>query len=141
MTTFIDSSVLLDILVCDPQFAGASEAALKEARSKGRMVICEAVVAEIRPALSSDSELVEFCDDIGLEFEPCPFDAALLAGTIYSAYLVNRGTAKRVLADFLIAAQASIGGYVLLARDRGYYREYFKELVIADPTRRLSGIS
>jgi hypothetical protein len=31
MTTIIDSSVLLDILVGEPQFAGASEAALKEA--------------------------------------------------------------------------------------------------------------
>jgi predicted nucleic acid-binding protein len=134
MTTLVDSSVLLDLLIDDPRFGDLSEVALKNARSRGRLVACEAVIAEIRPAFSSDSELTEFCDDIGLEFESCSFDAALLAGAMYSAYLSNRGSAKRVLPDFLIAAQAQSNSYSLLARDRGYYREYFADLTIVDPS-------
>jgi predicted nucleic acid-binding protein len=134
MTTLSDSSVLLDLLVSDPRFGDLSESAIKEARRKGRVVVCEAVVAEIRPALSSDDEFAEFCDDIGLEFEPCSLEAALLAGAIYSKYLKKRGSAKRVLPDFLIAAQARSNDYSLLARDRGYYRDYFEGLVLVDPS-------
>lgn len=135
MTTLVDSSVLLDLLVSDSRFGNSSELALKEARSKGRLVVCEAVVAEIRPALSSDGELAEFCEDLGLEFEPCSFEAALLAGATYSNYLANRGSAKRVLPDFLIAAQARCNDYALLARDRGYYRDYFEGIVVVDPSK------
>jgi predicted nucleic acid-binding protein len=134
MTTLIDSSVLLDLLVSDPRFGGMSETAITEAKRKGRLLICEAVVAEIRPALSSDSEFADFCEDIGLEFEPCSLGAALLAGTIYASYLANRGSAKRVLPDFLIAAQARSNDYALLARDRGYYRDYFQGIVLVDPS-------
>ena len=84
MTTLVVSSVLLDILVDDSRFGNASETALKEASSKGRLVVCEVVVAELRPALSSAAELVDFCDDIGLEFKACSIEAALLAGTMVS---------------------------------------------------------
>jgi predicted nucleic acid-binding protein len=136
MTTSVDSSVLLDLLVSDPRYGDSSEAALKEARSKGRLVVCEVVVAELRPALSSDDELIEFCQDLGLEFEACSYEAALLAGAMFMAYLANRGSAKRVLPDFLIAAQARCHEYVLLARDRGYYRDYFEGLVVVDPSLR-----
>jgi predicted nucleic acid-binding protein len=135
MTTLVDSSVLLDILVSDPRFCDLSESALKTARSNGRLVVCEAVVAEIRPALSSDAELVEFCEDLGLDYEPCSFDAALLAGSMYAMYLTRTGMAKRVLPDFLIAAQARQNNYALLARDRGFYREYFDGIVVLDPSK------
>lgn len=135
MTTVVDSSVLLDLLVSDPKFVETSESALKKSRNEGRLVVCEVVIAELRPALSSDAELAEFCEDIGLEFEPCPLGAALLAGAMYSAYLENKGTARRVLPDFLIAAQARCNDYVLLARDRGYYRKYFEGLVVVDPSQ------
>jgi len=134
MTTLIDSSVLLDLLVDDPHFGGLSETAIRNARTNGRIVVCEAVIAEIRPALSSDKELHDFCEDIGLEYEPCDYIAAVRAGYIYSLYLANKGSAKRVLPDFLIAAQAVSEGYDLLARDRGYYREYFQDLALIDPS-------
>jgi len=134
MTTAIDSSILLDILIDDPSFSGVSEAALKRAKAAGRIIVCESVIAEIRPALSSDGQLKEFLDDLHLEFVPSNVDAAVAAGAIYSLYLKNRGTARRVLPDFLIASHALQFADALLARDRGYYRNYFKELSIIDPT-------
>ena len=70
MTTAVDTSILLDILADDPNFASSSEAALMHARSEGRLIICESVIAELRPALASDKELAAFLDDIGLEFLP-----------------------------------------------------------------------
>ncbi|MFH2114348.1 MAG: PIN domain-containing protein [Spirochaetota bacterium] len=135
MSTLVDTSVLLDILLDDKRFAEPSELLLRKARNKGRLVICEVVLAEIRPALQSNAELAGFCEDIGLEFEACTMEAAILAGSMYARYLANKGTAKRVLPDFLIGAQAQACGYTLLARDRGYYREYFKSIELLDPSR------
>jgi hypothetical protein len=133
MTTAVDTSVLLDILVDDRRFASRSEAALARARREGRLVVCESVVAELRPALSSDEELVDFLDDLALDFLPSSRESAVLAGSIFAAYLKNKGPARRVLPDFLIAAHALTCADRLLARDRGYYREYFRGLSLVDP--------
>jgi hypothetical protein len=140
MTSYIDSSVLLDLLVDDPRFAASSSSALKEARRNGRLAVCEVVLAEIRPALASDAELGDLCRDLGLEYEACSREAALLAGSIFAAYLANKGAARRVLPDFLVAAQALVAGATLLARDRGYYRDYFAGLDLIDPSSYSTGI-
>jgi len=135
MTTAVDTSVLLDILVDDSHFASCSEAALAKARETGRIIVCESVIAELRPALSSDAVLSEFLNDMGVEFFPSTRESAFLAGSIYSFYLKNKGESKRVVPDFLIAAHAMVHADQLLARDRGYYRKYFKKLKLLDPSR------
>ena len=135
MTTAVDTSVLLDILIDDPRHAPSSEAALAEARALGQLVVCESVIAELRPALASDEQLAAFLDDLGLEFLPASRESAILAGSIYASYLKNRGPSRRVLPDFLIAAHACLNADRLLARDRGYYREYFKGLELMDPSK------
>jgi predicted nucleic acid-binding protein len=130
MTTAVDTSVLLDILVDDKQYAATSEATLARARAEGRLIVCESVVAELRPALQSDDEVSQFLDDLGIEFLPASLESAILAGNTYTEYLKNRGSVRRVLPDFLIAAHARCFADRLLARDRGYYRNYFKDLII-----------
>lgn len=133
MTTAVDTSILLDILVDDRRFASLSEAALAKARQEGRLVVCESVIAELRPALSSDAELERFLDDLGLEFSPSSFESALLAGSMFTTYLKNKGSARRVLPDFLVGAHAHTCADRLLARDRGYYRDYFSDLDLINP--------
>jgi predicted nucleic acid-binding protein len=139
MTTAVDTSVLLDILTDDPRYASSSETALVEARAAGRLVVCESVVAELRPALESDRQLEAFLRDMGIEFLPATLESACLAGSIYASYLKNRGPSRRVLPDFLIAAHAQLNADRLLARDRGYYREYFFNLIVMDPSRGRTG--
>lgn len=139
MTTAVDTSVLLDILTDDPRYAADSESALSEARSSGRLIVCESVVAELRPALGSDQQLAAFFHDVGIEFVPSSLESATLAGSIYSSYIKNRGSSRRVLPDFLIAAHARVHADRLLARDRGYYREYFRDLAIMDLLRERTG--
>lgn len=133
MTTAVDTSVLLDILIDDPSFAGNSERALKEAVLRGRVVVSECVIAEIRPAFQDDSEVGALLTDLGLEFIASSLESALMAGEMYKKYVQNQGASKRVLPDFLIAAHALVHADALLARDRGYYREYFSDLELIDP--------
>ena len=136
MRTAVDSSVLLDVLIADPRFADSSEEVLRHASSEGALVICESVVAEITPAIGA-SVVREFLADWNLTFVPSTVESATLAGEIFQGYLrriPRSGT--RVLPDFLIGAHAMCLADRLLARDRGYYRDYFKRLRVIEPQAR-----
>lgn len=134
MKTALDSSVILDVLADDPQWGQASELALKKALSSGPLVIGECVLAEITPALGGD-ELGAFLSDWSIVFVPSSRDSSILAGQMYRAYLRRNRGAKRVLSDFLIGAHAAFHTGRLLARDRGYYRDYFTDLTIIEPEK------
>jgi predicted nucleic acid-binding protein len=133
MRTALDSSVILDVLTDDKTWADASQKSLKQAMSEGSLVIGECVMAEITPALDS-SDLAVFLLDWGIQFVPTSQTAAILAGEMYRTYLNRKGYAKRMLPDFLIGAHALHHSDRLLARDRGYYRDYFTDLVLLEPT-------
>ena len=134
MRTVLDSSVILDVVTDDPVWADYSEAALITAMRKGALVINECVLAEITPALAGD-DLSDFLEDWKIHYVPTSREAAILAGRMYANYLARRGTKPRVLPDFLIGAHAMENGQQLLARDRGYYRDYFKGLKVVEPCR------
>ena len=133
MRTALDSSVILDVLTNDKKWADASQKSLIEAISLGSLVIGECVLAEITPALDS-GDISTFLGEWGIQFLPTSQAAAVLAGEMYRTYLKRKGNVKRVLSDFLIGAHAQHHSDRLLARDRGYYRDYFSRLLLIEPT-------
>lgn len=132
MVTAVDSSVLLDVLTADPRFGAAAQNALAEAAHAGRLIVSETVVAEISPALAI-GQLETFLRDCALDFVPHSLESACLAGEHFRKYLERGGEHRRVVADFLIAAHAQVHADRLLARDRGYYRDYFQKLTLIEP--------
>ncbi len=132
MKTALDTSVILDVVTADPKWADASEKALKEAYSMGQLVIGECVLAELAPAFRA-GDLEHFLADWRIQFLPSTQASALLAGEMYRLSIERSGVRKRVLPDFLIGAHAQQHTGRLLARDRGYYRDYFSGLLVIQP--------
>ena len=60
-------------------------------------------------------------------------ESAILAGKLFGRYLARGGRPQRVLPDFLIGAHALLHADRLLARDRGYLRDYFAKLRLWQP--------
>ncbi len=135
MKTALDTSVILDVLTEDPQWADASESALKKVQSLGQLIIGECVLAEIVPALT-ENDVEKFLSDWNILFLPSTHESATLAGEMNRLCLSRSRTAKRVLPDFLIGSHALHHAGRLLARDRGYYRDYFAKLDVIEPRSR-----
>jgi predicted nucleic acid-binding protein len=133
MVTAVDTSVLLDVLLNDPQHAPAAIAALHRAVVQGPIIISETALAELVPVLGSE-QVQHFLADWNLEFRPSTQAVAILAGEMFRLFLARGGKRGRIVADFLIAAHAQLVADRLLARDRGYYRDYFTHLNLWDPS-------
>ena len=135
MISAVDSSVILDVVTDNPLFAVSSERALRTASTEGKLVVCESVLAEIYPAFADPLVFEEFLSDWQLAFAPSSRESATLAGAHFAAYLERGGKQGRIVADFLIGAHAQAHADRLVARDRGFLRDYFAELSVLDPSR------
>ena len=135
MISAIDSSVVLDVLAGGAVQAEQGLAAIRKASLEGKIIVSESVVAEIRPVFEGRNQFEEFMQDWGLEFVPSSLSSALLAGEMLARFLSRkRERTGRILADFLIGAHAQVHAERLIARDRGYLRDYFTELSVWDPS-------
>ena len=134
MITAVDSSVVLDVIVDDPAFADGSVRLLRRCMAEGKLIVGECVLAEIQPAFGSDVQISAFLEDWQLEFVPSTRASSILAGAHFATFLQRGGRPGRIVADFLIGAHAQLTADRLLARDRGYLRDYFSDLEVLDPT-------
>ncbi len=132
MITAVDSSVLMDILSADATYGLQSKAALRQAAAEGAVIICEAVLAEIMPALVPEQAL-QLLAEWQLKFVPSSQASAIMAGDMFRTYLARGGKRGRVVPDFLIGAHATLHAQRLLARDRGFFRDYFRQLKVLSP--------
>lgn len=112
-------------------------AALQWAAAQGNLIISEVALAELVPVLPP-GDTSRFLADWNLSFAPANEAVALLAGEMFGSFLKRGGKRGRVVPDFMIAAHAQVLADRLLARDRGYYRDYFAQLPLWDPSRHQS---
>jgi predicted nucleic acid-binding protein len=133
MITAVDTNVLLDVLLDDSTFGEASAVMLERCIKEGRIIACDVVWAETAANYISEAEFKKVIDTLGLELSPLGKESAFLAGGLWKSYRNDGGKRSRIVADFMIGAHAMTQAQRLLSRDRGFYRKYFKELVLLDP--------
>jgi hypothetical protein len=135
MITAVDTAVLLDVVTAGSEFGRRSLDALRSAAQAGRIVACEVVWTEFSAAYPSASAASDALHEFGIDYDPIGAEAALNAGTAWRRYQGAGGPRTRVIADFLIAGHALAQADRLLTRDRGFYRAYFGDLALIDPSR------
>ena len=135
--TAVDTNVIVALWDRDTRISSSAEHALDAALSRGAIVIAPPVFAELTAAPGRTEKFVDaFLRDTGLTVD-WALDEAIwrAAGRAYRSYATRRRSQRdagprRILADFLIVAHASMRGYHLLTLDEGFYRTGFPELVI-----------
>ena len=155
MKAAVDSNVLFDVLLADRSYCERSRNLLNEYSEKSDLIICEAVYAEIASQFESEDEVQVFLSDTRIRYLPADRKVLHLAGRLWKQYVKARRNVlqcpycghrmtiackscgepirsrQRVLNDFVIGAHALTHADVLLSRDRGFYRRYFKGLSVA----------
>jgi predicted nucleic acid-binding protein len=135
MITALDTNVLLDIFGADATFGFKSKQALRSCIAAGGLVACEVVWAEVGGFFPSPQAARAAMEGLGVDFSPITMDTALEASKAWKACRRLGGQRTRVAADFLIGAHALCQAERLLSRDRGFYRSYFKSVVVLDPSQ------
>lgn len=155
MTTAVDTNALLAVLYEDAH-TDASEAALRSAYQKGRVVTTPIVYAELAADghFETAAELDRFLEDFSIQVLE-PSRAALFeAGEAFQLYTERRpdglqcpscgskqtvrceecgeGLSPRqhIAADFLIGGHATADADSLVSFDDGFYNTYFPSLTV-----------
>jgi hypothetical protein len=133
VTLLVDTSVLLDVLQDDPQWADWSIAQLRAQSQVHRLAINDVIYAELSLSFGSVQALDAMVARLRLDLEALPRPALFLAGKAFLQYRRRGGTKTQVLPDFFIGAQAAVNGWPLLTRDATRYRSCFPTLTLITP--------
>ena len=134
MITAIDTSVLVDVLKADPQFGESSARAMRASLDIGSLVICEVVMAEVAAGMMEPAQIESALNDLHVRFVPADEHTATVAASAWQRYRRGGGRRDRITPDFIVGAHAKVHADRLLSRDRGFFRAYFADLAVLDPS-------
>lgn len=134
--------MLIDLLG-DGERADAAENSLRQALTRGPVVVCDVVVSEVVSGLAKfgggGGALLGALEEAGIAYDAVESRAAVRAGEMQRRYKERRRSAglpavgERMVPDFLIGAHALLQCNALITRDAGFFRNYFKGLKVIVP--------
>ena len=129
----VDSNVILDLFLDDPQWADWSESVLAQYSIDATLYINPIVYTEISIGFERIENLELALQRGGFQMLEIPREALFLSGKVYLTYRKSRGTKSSPLPDFYIGAHAAVLGLGLITRDVGRYRTYFPTVKLICP--------
>ena len=129
----VDSNVILDIFLDDPNWADWSESTLSAYSLYTPLFINSIIYTEISVGFEKIEELELALQKGGFQMLDIPKEALFLAGKVYLDYRKGKGIKMSHLPDFYIGAHAAVCRYRLLTRDVRRYRTYFPSLSLIAP--------
>jgi predicted nucleic acid-binding protein len=129
----VDSNIILDVFLDDPNWAEWSESKLVKFSSITKLFINPVVYSEVSIGFQRIEELESALNQTGFQLLEIPKEALFLAGKAFMMYRKNKGTKRSPLPDFYIGAQAAILKMDLLTRDPSRYRTYFPTVQLITP--------
>ncbi|ABW68970.1 type II toxin-antitoxin system VapC family toxin [Desulfosudis oleivorans] len=129
----VDSNVVLDVFLDDPEWADWSESTLAAYCARTALYINPIIYTEVSIGFKKIEEVESALHKGGFRMLEIPREALFLAGKAYLKYRKARGTRKAPLPDFYIGAQAAVLDLDLITRDAGRYRTYFPGIRIICP--------
>src|SRR3989344_5551345 len=159
MISAIDTNILLDVLGNDAEFGKDSAELLERQSQLGNLIISPIVYSELlvfflkKDAAKAISELEEFLKDLDIEVSSFTKEDFNLSAQAWQGFsdiknitcpkcgIKNQFNCKKcnsvflwrnhLITDFLIGAHAQNHADVLLTRDNGYYKKYFKIRILS----------
>ena len=129
----VDTNVLVDVLVNDPEWADWSTSQLRAQSQIHRLIINPIIYAELSLTFSSVEALDRVLVDMVLPVVEVPKPALFLAGKAFVQYRRRGGQKSNVLADFFIGAHAAVARLPVLTRDAQRYQSYFPSVRLVTP--------
>jgi hypothetical protein len=129
----VDSNIILDIFLDDPNWAEWSEAALSEYSVHTPLYINPIIYTEISIGFKKIEELETALLKGGFQMLEIPKEALFLAGKAFLQYKRSKGVKNSPLPDFFIGAQAAVSDLELITRDSKRYLTYFPTVKIISP--------
>jgi len=131
----VDSNVILDIFLDDPNWADWSASTLANYCTEALFFINSIVYTEVSVGFRKIENLESALIKGGFKMLEIPKEALFLAGKSYLRYRENKGIRRSPLPDFYIGAQAAVLGLELITRDVTRYRTYFPTVKLICPER------
>ncbi|MAU00976.1 MAG: DNA-binding protein [Anaerolineaceae bacterium] len=129
----VDSNLILDVFLNDPDWADWSETMLNQYSMSGLLYINSIIYTEISIGFARIEELDAAITMAGLQILELPKEALFLAGKAFLQYRRNQGTKTSPLPDFFIGAHAAVLSIDLLTRDVSRYHTYFPTVNLVTP--------
>ena len=129
----VDSNVVLDIFLDDPNWAEWAESTLGKYSDTAALYINPIIYSEVSIAFERIEELESAINRGGFQILEIPKEALFLAGKAYLKYKRGKGIKKSPLPDFYIGAQAAVLNLDLITRDVSRYLTYFPTVNLISP--------
>jgi predicted nucleic acid-binding protein len=129
----VDSNVILDLFLDDPNWADWSESALGNNSVYTPLYINPIVYTEVSVGFEKIEELESALYKGGFQMLEIPKEALFLAGKAFLKYRRSKGAKNSPLPDFFIGAQAAVLDLELITRDKKRYQIYFPTVKIISP--------